>query len=185
MKQLNGLIWCILLVFIGQAQTGLIAHKSHSGSAESYSFSEFGNFGDPQPVLRIVQKINDTTVVMVHDDMGSLYNDTVYNHPLFSNPNITVDSLKKSYYYGYGVEFKNFEKKPIDDESQNALPFVNEPTHEAVPLEVKSKKQQRKEKRTKKSWMVFLLIGGGTFLGIGLTGRIVKIRKRNPHTVYA
>jgi len=175
----------ILLSSFSFAQTGLIAHKSHSGNAESYAFAAFGNFGNPPPILRLVEKINDTTIVMILDDMGAIYYDTVQNHPLFSNPNLTIDSLKKTYYYGNNVEFKNFEEKAVDDESQNALPVVKEPIPKAAHVEVKSKQQQRKEKRQKKSWVLFLFIGGGTFLGMGLGGRIMKTSTRKLQQIYA
>ena len=185
MNKIIGIICSMLFALVGHTQTGLIAHKSHSGSAKSYAFAEFGNFGNPPPIVRMVQKINDTTIVMMQDDMGAISIDTVYNHPLFSNPNMTIDSLKKTYYYGSEVEFINFEKKVVDDESQNALPYVVEPTQEAVPVEVKSKKQLRKEKRTKKNWILFWVIGVGTFGGIVLMGNVNFIRKRKLQPVYA
>ena len=184
MNKFIGIICSSLFALVGHTQTGLIAHKSHSGSAKSYVFAEFGNFGEPGPILRIVQKINDTIVVMVSDNMGFISSDTVYNHPLFSNPNLTIDSLKKSY-YDSGIEFINFGKKIVDDESQNALPFVIEPTQEAAPVEVKSKKQLRKEKRTKKSWIPLFLIGFGTFGGILLLGQLKNNRRKNHAPVYA
>ena len=170
---------------LNHAQTGLISHKSHSGKATSYSMSTFGNFGariedlkDIQPsqallnlpVLREVKKVNDSIVILTQDYSNRIQYDTIYNHPLFGDPNMTVDSLKKLYFND--VEFTNFEEKISENEQQksSAIPKEQETT-KAV-----SKKQQRKEKRDK-SWMILFLIGGGTFLGVGRITTYIKRRK--------
>ena len=165
----------LFISFLSGAQTGLIAHKSHSGSAKCYVFAEFGNFGGPQipihpmitamPIINFyptsIEKINDTTVIFIGTFLDSIRKDTIYNHPLFSDPNMTVDSLKKSYFID--VEFKNFDKKETDNESENALSIpIEQETSKAI-----IRKQQRKAKRNN-SWVMLLIIGCGSFLGVGL-----------------
>ena len=174
----------LFISFLSGAQTGLIAHKSHSGSEESYVFAEFGNFGGPEisplqlslPTFSLyptsIEKINDTTVIFIRTFQDAISKDTIYNHPLFSDPNMTVDSLKKSFFND--VEFTNFEKKDSDNESENALSIpIEQETSKAI-----SKKQQRKAKRNN-SWVILLIIGGGTFVGFGWMTTNLRRRKLN------
>ena len=163
----------LFISFLSGAQTGLIAHKSHSGSAKSYVFAEFGNFGariddihdmkisEAQlaiPILKEVKKVNDSIVILTQLYSDRVQYDTIYNHPLFSDPNMTVDSLKKSFFSD--VEFKNFDKKENQEQLLTPIPTKQE-TDKAI-----SKKQQRKAKRNN-SWVILLIIGGGTFVGFG------------------
>lgn len=174
----------LLLLFFPiaiSAQTSLIAHKSHSGNAKSFgaSFSgDFGgimppgNFGEPPARMIQVVKLTDSTVLMKNEEWGGrgLSADTFYHHPLFSDPNITVDSLKKI--FGEDVEFTNFEPKKVEDEQNNALPYSPReykipPGEEHLPgLGIPEKeKQKKKHKRRNKGVVWLFVIGGGTFLG--------------------
>ncbi len=170
--------------FFSSAQTGLIAHKSHSGKANNYSMSSFGNFGariddiyDMKiseahvaiPILKEVKKVNDSIVILTQLYSDRIQYDTIYNHPLFSDPNMTVDSLKKSFFND--VEFKNFEKK----ENQQQLHTPN-PTEQET-IKTFSKKQQRKAKRNQ-SWFILLIIGCGSFLGVGLITNNLRRHKQ-------
>lgn len=161
-------LFALLLTASLQAQTRLIAHKSHSGGAESYRFETAGNFGnyEPQVTLKEVEKINDTTVVLTQESMGRISQDTIYHHPVFSDPNMTVDSLKKGYYED--VKFKNFDPKKQKHAPASVAP-VSEPKK-------KQKKHTTARVREDNS-LIFLLLGGGTFLGIGLVTTIGRKRK--------
>lgn len=181
------------------AQTALIAHKSHSGNAKSFgaSFSSSfgrielpGNFGEPPARMLAVTKLSDTTVLLKNDQWGDFSEDTIYHHPIFNDPNITVDSLKKI--YGKDVKFINFEPtKKIEDEQNNALPVS--PNDNIAPGKEQSPASavQGREKRTKKhkrrnEGMVWIfVIGGGTFLGFGLLSKTARNRSQKATAVYA
>lgn len=175
----KSILLLLLFPIAASAQTALIAHKSHSGNAKSFgaSFSSNfggimppGNFGAPPARMIAVTKLSDSTVVMKNDKWGGFSEDTIYHHPILSDPNITVDSLKKI--FGEDVEFTNFEPKKVEDEQNNALPvspaeYKVPPGEEHLPgLGIPEKeKQKKKHKRRNKGVVWLFVIGGGTFLG--------------------
>ena len=182
------------------AQTALISHKSHSGNAKSFktSFSssfgrnEPGNFGEPPARMLAVTKLSDTTVLMRNErwwGSNEFSEDTIYHHPIFNDPNITVDSLKKM--FGQNVEFTNFEpKKRIEEEQNNALPVSTNdniaPGEQNLPASgIPEKAKQKKHKHRKNDLVWILVIGGGTFLGFGLLSKRARNRSRKAVVVYA
>jgi len=147
-------------------QTTIIAHKSHSGTAATFFAEPSSNFGEPPSRVVSIEKLNDTTVIQHWDQWHWRDQDTLYNHPILSDPNISVDSMKKI--YNYGVEFKNFEKKPVSVISSDSLPTQVKKQVNEVPVEKKAEKKKRK------SGLLWLWgIGGGTFVIL-----VVSRRKR-------
>jgi hypothetical protein len=111
------LIFCTLISLCTvtlKAQTKYIAYKSHSGDMDYFMSDEQpeDDFGLPPAQMTKIKKINDSTVVEYAKEWGSnyTYTDTVVNHIYCSNPNISVDSLKKI--YPNDIEFEGFEQKP-------------------------------------------------------------------------
>ena len=156
----------VLLAGTAFSQTTLIAHKSHSGTASTFAFADPGNFGLPPTRLVKVTKVNDTVVVLAHDNFARQWTDTIYNHPVFSDPNIPVDSMKKMYYDG--VEFKGFEKKVVEPMPEDTLPVK--------PKAQPDKKEPQKTttshpKKRKNNLLLLWIIGGGTFTGVILLSR--------------
>jgi hypothetical protein len=164
---------CILVSFVLllagflQAQTRLIAHKSHSGGSESYRFETAGNFGNYEPpvTLKQVEKINDTTVILTQETMGKESTDTIYHHPIFSNPNMTAASLKRGYYKD--VKFKNFDPKKQHEAPASVAPVSNP----------KKKKKHVPARIRADNSLLLLLLGGGVFVGMGLITTIGRKRK--------
>lgn len=111
------LIFCTLISLCTltlQAQTKYIAYKSHAGDMDYFMSDEQpeDDFGLPPTRMTKIKKINDSTVVEYAKEWGSpnTITDTVVNHIYCSNPNISVDSLKKI--YPEGIELEGFEQKP-------------------------------------------------------------------------
>jgi hypothetical protein len=81
------------------AQTTLIEHKSHSGTAASFSPDRSASYGFgemPQMSVRTILKVirlSDTTAVEVTSGGA----DTVFHHPIWNRPNVTVDSLRGAF----------------------------------------------------------------------------------------
>lgn len=98
------LLTCITLTLSIFGQTKIIALKSHSGDSESNNFESDGNFGIAPTRLDSVVKIGPKCIVEI-DNYGG--RDTVYVHPAFLNPNITLEELKKQY---PRIKFVGFEK---------------------------------------------------------------------------
>ncbi len=96
---------CLLSFNFSFCQTKIIANKSHSGNAVSLAAEKDGNFGIAPERLDSVIKISDTSVVEVNN-FG--WRDTVYNHPYFLKPGITIDQLKEENPH---IIFVGFEKK--------------------------------------------------------------------------
>lgn len=83
-------------------QTKIIAHRSHDGSMESFVVDGEDNFGLPPQTIDSVARISDTSAI----EFTNFGVDTVYNHRLWNNPGISLDSLRTIY---PGVNFKGFE----------------------------------------------------------------------------
>ncbi|MBI3133609.1 MAG: hypothetical protein HYZ14_02935 [Bacteroidetes bacterium] len=122
MKTLNVFSLAVLLL-IGSgaaAQTGVIAHRSHSGSMCSFNaFSMPDNLGLPPMSLDSIIWLSDTSVVEI-SSMGNGWHritDTVVHHPYCNNPAIGYDSLKT--YYPYYVQLVGFDttkkSEPVAD----------------------------------------------------------------------
>jgi hypothetical protein len=90
-----------------QAQTKIIALKSHSGQMRALEFSGTDNFGLPSQTIKTITLLSDTSVVISYTTRY-YQNDTVYHHLYCNNPEISLDSLKKIY---PEVSFIGFEKK--------------------------------------------------------------------------
>ena len=105
------------------SQTKIIAHKSHSGKMSTFSIKSEGNFGLPAHVIDSIRKISENVIVEYsrYNFAGSPI-DTVVNHPLCSNPKISLDSLKKL--YPARVKFIGFESANADDTQKNELQIV-------------------------------------------------------------
>ncbi len=163
------------------AQTGLIAHKSHSGSATTYIAADPGNFGNPPPRVVKVVWLNDTTVIVEKNEWQSgpdNEKDTIYNHPVFSDPNLSVDTLKGMYYDA--VEFENFDKKEIRTPAKPVVKEVNTKPSKTAPETEKSKKAARSKKKKEGNLFWLWIIGGGTFTGV-----LLFTRKRKPGIAHA
>ena len=99
----------ILVTFIALnlsifGQTKIIALKSHSGNSESVENERDGNFGISPVRLDSVVKIGPNCIVEIDNRGGR---DTVFEHPSFLNPNITIQELQKQY---SRIKFVGFEK---------------------------------------------------------------------------
>lgn len=100
----------ILVTFIALnlsifGQTKIIALKSHSGNSESVENEIDGNFGISPVRLDSVVKIGAKCIVEIDNRGGR---DTVFEHPSFLNPNITIQELQKQY---PRIKFVGFEKE--------------------------------------------------------------------------
>lgn len=155
------LVFAFCLVALGSvAQTKLIAHKSHSGSVESFRFAYENNFVElgnsnfgaaPQETIRTAALdslifISDSVTVMVTSNFcerrrsgsSKLWNagrDTVRNHPLFSKKH-SLDSIKtilqQQYYFKNPVEKIKFigYDNKKDSAGCQDIRYVHQPSFE-------------------------------------------------------
>lgn len=105
------LITGLLIAGSLSAQTKLIAHKSHSGNAASFSEMSGGNFGiDPSRIDTII-RIAPNCIVEINN-FG--WRDTVYNHPYYTKPGVTLEEIKANYPpYVIFVGFDNPPSKTV------------------------------------------------------------------------
>lgn len=165
------LLPALLVSGLAAAQTTLIAHKSHSGTASTFAFADPGNFGLSERLVK-VKKISDTSVVLTNLYGSDESNDTIYGHPIFSDPNISVDSMQQLYYYE-NVNFENFQQPKAaqrDTVRTGSQPLERQKNsqrdHQKMP--------PKKKKQSNLFWL--WIIGGGTFGGILLISRRRKPR---------
>ncbi len=109
------LIFCLalLLSYPLAAQTKLIAYKSHAGDLDFFipDAQPEDDYGMPPPRIVKIEKVNDSTIVETSDVYwnGRYVTDTVVHHPYFSNPELSLETIKKR--YRKDVEFLGFEQK--------------------------------------------------------------------------
>lgn len=140
----------VFISFAANAQTAIIAHKSHAGTAHSY-INTNGNFGVVMITQTEVTKINDTTVVLNSYKTNSnrlFYSDTIHEHPYYFSPTITVDSLQK---LEPSIQFNGFnEQLPIQQKMDTVIKSVEKPT---IQISKKTKKKSS-------FWLMYVVIGG-------------------------
>lgn len=139
---------------VSQAQTAILAHKSHSGTAADFFIDPSTNFGEPGPSLIQIVRLNDSTYVNVYSEFsGFIYHDTMHYN---SREGKALDSLYQSEKnYLELIDFKN---------SPDSLK-VKTPTLRYNELQVEPQ-QEAAPKKKKKSYLLFLfgITGGGMLL---------------------
>lgn len=154
------------LVSLSHAQTAIIAHKSHSGTAADFFIDPNTNFGIPSPRLVQVIRLNDSTSIEVYDNYHGYYQyDTVYRNLAYANYDLDIDSITKSAYHR-NVEYLNFKKspkhlKPIPPGKKN--PQINEIQSDPLLMEPQPETTPKKKKRSALLF-IFLVTGGGLLL---------------------
>jgi hypothetical protein len=152
---------CFVTSF-AEAQTAIIAHKSHSGSSSDFFIDPNTNFGEPGPQLIQVVRLNDSTYVNVYSEFsGFIYHDTVRNKIDY---NLNIDSLKQPGYYNR-IEYINFKNSPKDIKPKTPGYRIQEmKSQEIIPDEAPI--DQPAPKKKKKSFLLFLfgITGGGLLL---------------------
>jgi hypothetical protein len=135
------------------AQTPLIAHKSHSGSAVSYEIDPSANFGMVAPEIQHIQIINDSTYVKKYGFGQTMYQLDTVKLRLNQIPADLKDSLAKVYH-----------QPIIIDSTQHIQPQ----TQEAKPI---NKRVAKPVNKKKSSSLLFILI----FVSAGLlTTKIIE-----------
>lgn len=110
------IVLCAVAGLSAFSQTKRIAHKSHSGTAASFSRYSAHNFGLPPIHLDSVLKLSDKKVVRYrsYGYTGSqAITDTISHHIHFINPSISLDSLKTLF---PDTKFIGFDKAPPHQE---------------------------------------------------------------------
>lgn len=95
---------CVLASGLSFGQTKAIANKSHSGDLSTLAEEHDGNFGLPPSRLDSVIRIAPNCIVEVNN-FG--WRDTVYDHPYFLKPGITLEEMKAKY---PRIHFVGFDK---------------------------------------------------------------------------
>jgi hypothetical protein len=169
------LFFACLIGSFSQAQTAIIAHKSHSGTSADFFIDPSTNFGIPSPQLVQVIRLNDSTSIEVYDNYHGYYEyDTVYNNLFYSNYNLDLDSIAKSPYH-YKVEYLNFKKSPKSLKQKppgnriQQIEKIQADQLQAVP------QQEASPKKKKRSALLFIfLITGGGLLLFRFVNRLFK-----------
>ncbi len=172
MKFFNILAFAFSVSF-ANAQTPLIAHKSHSGTAADFFIDPSSNFGIPSPRLVQVIRLNDSTSIEVTDHYNGYYHyDTIYRNPVYADYNLDIDSMQKGGYYN-NVEYVNFRNSP-KSVKQKAPGFDREKLDEQVVPQQKSEPQpEAAPKKKKKNALLFIfLVGGSGLLAFRILSRM-------------
>lgn len=155
-------------ISFGNAQTPLIAHKSHAGSSASYLIASSSNFGairidfdkqlEPSKPYRVenFKPLNDSVMIMeiIGQDQNIIEIDTLSNKKRLSTNifhYLYLDSIRKK-------EVEENYKREIEQEEQlkkQQLESQQQINQETVPA-----------KKKKKSYLLFLfgITGGGMLL---------------------
>lgn len=165
MKSILFICLCLSASFV-EAQTAIIAHKSHSGTAIDFFIDPSTNFGEPGPQLIQLVRLNDSTYIEVYSEFsGVIYHDTIRKHRKISTYHEDVDSIYQLEYYKNYVEYINLmnttdtgrvktpgpQLQKMIESKEIQKPNYNRPAQEPNP------------KKKKKSYLLFLfgITGGG------------------------
>ena len=171
-------ILCICLTTsISQAQTAIIAHKSHSGTAINFFTDPNTNFGEPGPQLIQIVRLNDSTYIEVyHSFSGMTYHDTIRKHRKISTYREDVDSIYQQEYYNHVeyINLKNTADTGLVKAPSLQLQQMMIKNTESGPQESDYKPvQEPNPKKKKKSYLLFLFgITGGGLLMLRLLNRL-------------
>lgn len=156
------LLFICFVSAISQAQTAIIAHKSHSGTATDFLIDPSGNFGEPGPQLIQIVRLNDSTYVNVYSEFsGFIYHDTVRDK---INYNLNIDSIHQPSYYNR-VEYINFKNSPKNLKPKTPGYQIQEIKSQEI-IQNETPVDQDVPKKKKKSYLLFLfgITGGGMLL---------------------
>lgn len=184
---LHGHVPTVILVIIFSgvalstgAQTAIIAHKSHSGTAADFSAEAFGNFGIPSRKMVQIVYVNDSTTLNIYTRFGDEFEADTIHSPI--SYNLNIDSIKTAVLYLRNVEYVNFKHSPKsakskipakEPELENSKYIEANPMEQPNPLTTPAP-----SKKKKKSYLLFLFgITGGGMLLLKLFGRS---KKNNP-----
>lgn len=145
-------ICCLLAIFQSNAQTAIIAHKSHSGTENSYFIDPNTNFGIPSSITLKRDTINDSTVVILKQNWS--------NREIFTRDTIVyqlVDSIPMSYTVRSSKRvYVSPEKDTIDITNENL-----EEIYKRIEKDRKKQQEQNSKKQPKRSsipWIITLTI---------------------------
>jgi len=145
------------------AQTAIIAHKSHSGNAVDFFIDPSSNFGDPGPMLLQVIRLNDSTYVhvMSHWQSDFIFHDTIRYSSLEGKVQDSIYTHDRN-----RVELINFRNSP--DSLKVKTPTQLKPYYE---LQAEPQPETAPKKKRKQSYLLFLfgITGGGLLAFRALT----------------
>jgi hypothetical protein len=177
------IIFLACIGLISRAQTAIIAHKSHSGTAVNFFTDPNTNFGDPGPQLIQLVRLNDSTYIEVFSSFsGMIYHDTVRKNSQFGNYNKDVDSIYQQGYYSH-IEYINL--KTSRDTGRIKTPNLRiqhmieeSETSPQKPDFTPAAEEKSIPKKKKKSYLLFLFgITGGGMLLMKLFSKSEKIQQ--------
>lgn len=157
------LLFVCSMTFVSQAQTAIIAHKSHSGTGLDFFTDPSANFGIPSRKLLQIVYLDDSTTVRVYSRFGDDFEyDTVRTATSYF---LNIDSVKQQTPYLNKVEYVNF--KHSDRSSKIKQPKTEvRPDPEIRDNNQPEQRQEEPQKKKKKSYLLFLfgITGGGMLL---------------------
>lgn len=164
-----------LTASISQAQTAIIAHKSHSGTAVDFFIDPNTNFGEPGPQLIQLIRLNDSTYIQVYSEFsGMIYHDTVRKNSKYNYYNGDVDSIYLQPHYRH-IEYINLQNKAdtghVKTPSLQLHKMIEKTELTPQKPDDSKPRQEISPKKKKKSYLLFLFgITGGGMLLIRLFG---------------
>lgn len=166
-------------IYLGNAQTPLIAHKSHAGSSTSYLIVSSSNFGlrrtdfdkqfeQSKPVRSEHFKLlNDSVIILETTDL---------------NQNIIkTDTLKNQNRYApiiFELKYKDsIQKKEIEENYKREMEYEEELKQQQLESQKQLNQETTPAKKKKKSYILFLFgITGGGMLLMKLLGRSKTVK---------
>lgn len=141
------------MTFLSQAQTAIIAHKSHSGTAADFFTDPSTNFGEPGPQLIQIVRLNDSTCVYIYSEFsGFIYHDTVRDRTKYD---LNIDSVKET--QNNRVEYVNFKHSP---KSAKVKDPGNRIQYNEAPIEQQEIAPKKKKKGNALPFIFFFTAGG-------------------------
>lgn len=140
-EKMRGFIFCISCCFLVStwSQTSIIAHKSHSGSMETYFVDPSTNFGIPSYRYIRLDTLNDSTAVQIKADWMDMRLITIDTIQLIKHSNGT---------YSRGNNHRSGNKYFIHEQKDTIV--INDSNREKVYQLMQEENQPKETPKPKK-----------------------------------
>lgn len=145
-----------------QAQTAIIAHKSHSGTAVDFFTDPSTNFGIPSRKLIQIVYLNDSTSIRVYSRFDDAFEyDTIRQRMSYS---LNIDSVKKESPGLKRIEYVNFKHSADSSRIKKSRQQLQKEQEIQNQEEFIREDAPKKKKKGSALLFIFFVTGGGLLL---------------------
>lgn len=157
------------------AQTAIISHKSHSGSASDFAFADPANYGGPPtPTIHTLSRLNDTVVVVENSWSGQDRLLIINNHELQDSLRDSVEVLRMGNYQLGAIMRKDTTSKIIQLHNNETPQQRLEQMENTKPKQQPEKQEKAATPHNRKSSLLYFGLILGASLAFGMLRKFLS-----------